>query len=90
MENLLIMLNLEHQKSMEFFKFIVDNHRTGYSYIFSSTKIPLRPFYHNEFPRFIPCAYPYQVSVFVILGSFILFSILFLYGKEKDEKKKNE
>ena len=64
------------------FKFIVDYHRTGYSYIFSSTKIPLRPFYHNEFPRFIPCAYPYYVSVFVILGAFILFSILFLYGKE--------
>ena len=72
------------------FKFIVDYHRTGYSYIFSSTKVPLRPFYHNEFPRFIPCAYPYYVSVFVILGSFILFSILFLYGKEKEGKKKNE
>ena len=71
------------------FKFIVDYHRTGYSYIFSSTKIPLRPFYHNEFPRFIPCAYPYYVSVFVILGAFILFSILFLYGKE-DVKAKTE
>ena len=71
------------------FKFIVDYHRTGYSYIFSSTKIPLRPFYHNEFPRFIPCAYPYYVSVFVILGAFILFSILFLYGKE-DLKTKIE
>ena len=67
------------------FKFIVDYHRTGYSYIFSSTKVPLSPFYHNEFPRFIPCAYPYYVSVFVILGSFILFSILFLYGKEKEK-----
>ena len=69
------------------FKFIVDYHRTGYSYIFSSTKIPLRPFYHNEFPRFLPCAYPYYVSVFVMLGTFVLFSILFLYGKEKDKDK---
>ena len=64
------------------FKFLVDYHRTGYSYIFSSTKVPLRPFYHNEFPRFLPCAYPYYTAVFVILGSSILFSILFLYGKE--------
>ena len=71
------------------FKFIVDYHRTGYSYIFSSTKVPLRPFYHNEFPRFIPCAYPYYLSVFVILGAFIIFSILFLYGKES-VKQKNE
>jgi oligosaccharyltransferase complex subunit beta len=72
------------------FKFIVDYHRTGYSYIFSSTKVPLRPFYHNEYPRFIPCAYPYYISVFVILGGFILFSILFLYGKEQEGKPKNE
>ena len=69
------------------FKFIVDYHRTGYSYIFSSTKVPLRPFYHNEFPRFIPCAYPYYLSVFVILGAFIIFSILFLYGKETIKQK---
>ena len=39
-------------------------------------------------PKFIPCAYPYYISVFVILGAFILFSILFLYGKEKAERKK--
>ena len=69
------------------FKFIVDYHRTGYSYIFSSTKIPIRPFYHNEFPRFLPCAYPYYLSVFVMLGVFILFSILFLYGKESEKNK---
>ena len=69
------------------FKFIVDYHRTGYSYIFSSTKIPLRPFYHNEYPRFIPCAYPYYLSVFVVLGAFIIFSILFLYGKEVAKPK---
>ena len=69
------------------FKFIVDYHRTGYSYIFSSTKIPLRPFYHNEFPRFIPCAYPYYLSVFIILGAFIIFSVLFLYGKETIKQK---
>ena len=71
------------------FKFIVDYHRTGYSYIFSSTKVPLRPFYHNEFPRFIPCAYPYYLSVFVILGAFIIFSILFLYGKENIKQKED-
>ena len=69
------------------FKFIVDYHRTGYSYIFSSTKIPIRPFYHNEFPRFLPCAYPYYLSVFVMLGVFILFSILFLYEKESEKNK---
>ena len=67
------------------FKFIVDYKRLGYSYIFSSTKVPLRPYHHNEYLRFLPCAYPYYISVFAVLGSFVLFSILFLYGKKKDE-----
>lgn len=70
------------------FKFIVDYKRVGYSYVFSSTKIPLRPFHHNEYARFLPCAYPYYLSVFAVLGSFALFSILFLYGSNSE--KKNE
>ena len=65
------------------FKFIIDYYRTGYSYIISETKVPLRPFNHNEFPRFLACAYPYYTSVFVMLFSWILFSFLFLYGKKK-------
>ena len=65
------------------FKFIIDYYRTGYSYIISETKVPLRPFNHNEFPRYLACAYPYYTSVFVMLFSWILFSFLFLYGKKK-------
>ena len=59
------------------FKFILDYDRTGYSYIFSSNKVPLRPYYHNEFPRFIPCAHPYYVSVFIIFigGILVITSI---------------
>jgi oligosaccharyltransferase complex subunit beta len=67
------------------FKFIIDYHRIGYSYIISETKVPLRPFNHNEFPRFLTCAYPYYTSVFVMVFSWILFSFLFLYGKKKVE-----
>lgn len=65
------------------FKFIIDYKRTGYSYIDSSTKIPLRPFNHDEYNRFIPTAYPYYVSVFSVLFGFIIFAIVFLYGRNK-------
>ncbi len=68
------------------FKFIIDYERKGYSNIFSSTKVPLRPYYHNEYNRFLPCAYPYYTAVFIILGAFVLFSILFLYGEKKEDK----
>lgn len=67
------------------FKFIIDYKRLGYSYILSSTKVPLRPFNHNEYARFLPCAYPYYLSVFVMLLAFVVFSLLFLYGKNKEE-----
>ena len=65
------------------FKFIIDYHRTGYSYIISSTKVPLRPYYHNEYERFLPCAYPYYTAVFMLLLGFVVFSLFFLYGKDK-------
>ncbi|MCQ2815810.1 MAG: dolichyl-diphosphooligosaccharide--protein glycosyltransferase subunit [archaeon] len=63
------------------FKFVIDYKRPGYSYIITETKVPLRPYYHNEYPRFLPCAYPYYLSVFISMFSFILFSVLFIYGK---------
>ena len=34
---------------------------------------------HNEYLRFLPCAYPYYLSVFTVLGSFILFSIFIIF-----------
>jgi len=74
------------------FKFIIDYKRPGYSYIDSTTKVPLRPYRHNEFQRFLPIAYPYYLSCIAIFVFFIIFSILFLFSKshetliEKDEK----
>lgn len=66
------------------FKFIVDYKRLGYNYLDISTKVPLRPFNHNEYPRFLPTAYPYYISVFSLLFGFVVISITFLYGKNKE------
>ena len=66
------------------FKFIIDYKRLGYSYIDVSSKMPLRPFRHNEFPRYLPAAYPYYASILVIFGAFFVFSVLFLFSKSKD------
>ena len=69
------------------FKFVIDYKRLGYSYIDVSTKLPLRPFRHNEFPRYLPAAYPYYVSVIVMFGSFLVFSAVFLFSKIRDSEK---
>jgi len=67
------------------FKFIIDYKRLGYSYLDVSTKVPLRPYNHNEYPRFLPTAYPYYLAVISTLLVFIVFSFIFVYGKSKVE-----
>ena len=67
------------------FKFIIDYKRLGYSYLDISTKVPLRPYNHNEYPRFLPTAYPYYLSTFLVLFAFVVFSLVFLFGKNRKE-----
>jgi oligosaccharyltransferase complex subunit beta len=66
------------------FKFIIDYKRIGYSYLDVSTKIPLRPYNHDEYARFLPTAYPYYVAVFTVLFGFVVFTVVFLYGRNKE------
>lgn len=53
----------------------------GYSWIESATKVTVRPYKHNQFERFLPCAYPYYASVFASMSGFVVFSFYFLYNK---------
>eukprot|EP00894_Picocystis_sp_ML_P002616 jgi/Pico_ML_1/53133/g3737.t1 len=41
------------------FKFVVNYHHPGYSWIKYTERVPARPFRHNEYERFIYSAYPY-------------------------------
>lgn len=43
-------------------------------------QVPVRPFRHNEYERFVPAAYPYYASAFSMLAGFILFGFVFLYN----------
>ena len=63
------------------FKFVVDYKRLGYSYIELSEQVPVRPFKHDEFERFILTAYPYYTSAFSCMAAFLVFGIFFLYQK---------
>nr|CAG8547931.1 1116_t:CDS:10 [Entrophospora candida] len=40
----------------------VNYKRPGYTYIVDSTTVAIRPFRHNEYPRFITAAYPYYTG----------------------------
>jgi oligosaccharyltransferase complex subunit beta len=63
------------------FTFKVDYKRLGYSYLESITRVPVRPYKHNEYERFIESAYPYYAGTFSMVGSFLVFAVLFLYSK---------
>lgn len=69
------------------FKFVVNYKKPGYSFISTSTKVPVRPFKHNEYDRYLFQAYPYYIGVFGTMFSFFVFFIYFLLDKSEEKEK---
>ncbi|KAJ3589215.1 hypothetical protein NHX12_010062 [Muraenolepis orangiensis] len=67
------------------FQFKVDYNRLGFTHLYSSTQVSVRPLQHTQYERFIPSAYPYYASVFSMMGGLFFFSIVFLHMKEKEK-----
>ncbi|XP_075969128.1 dolichyl-diphosphooligosaccharide--protein glycosyltransferase non-catalytic subunit Ost48 [Anticarsia gemmatalis] len=72
------------------YQFKVDYDRVGYSRLYHSTQVSVRPLQHTQYERFIPSAYPYYVSAFSMMIGVFLFSFFFLYYKEEPTKTKSE
>ncbi len=64
------------------FKCVVDYNRVGYTHLFSSTQVSVRPLQHTEYDRFIPAAYPYYVSAFSMIITVFFFSFIQLYHSD--------
>ncbi|XP_062316002.1 dolichyl-diphosphooligosaccharide--protein glycosyltransferase 48 kDa subunit [Osmerus eperlanus] len=67
------------------FQFKVDYNRLGFTHLYSSTQVSVRPLQHTQYERFIPSAYPYYASVFSMMAGLFVFSIVFLHMKEKEK-----
>ncbi|ONH96736.1 hypothetical protein PRUPE_7G148700 [Prunus persica] len=63
------------------FQFKVEYNRLGYTSLSLSKQIPVRPFRHNEYERFITTAFPYYGASFTTMAGFFIFSIVFMYYK---------
>ncbi|KAL0916857.1 hypothetical protein M5K25_014403 [Dendrobium thyrsiflorum] len=63
------------------FQFKVEYQRLGYTSLSLSKQIPVRPFRHNEYERFIPAAFPYYGASFSTMAGFFIFTIVYLYNK---------
>ncbi|NXF11380.1 OST48 glycosyltransferase, partial [Smithornis capensis] len=67
------------------FQFKVDYNRLGYTHLYSSTQVSVRPLQHTQYERFIPSAYPYYAGAFSMMLGLFMFSIVFLHMKEKEK-----
>ncbi|KAL4221286.1 hypothetical protein ACF0H5_019549 [Mactra antiquata] len=70
------------------YQFRVDYNRMGYTHLFSTTQVSVRPLQHTQYERFIPTAYPYYVSAFSMMFGVCLFSFVFLHFKDEVKEKK--
>jgi len=71
------------------FKFKIDYDRVGYTHLFSSTQVSVRPKQHTQYERFISSAYPYYASAFSMMIGICIFSFVFLHHKD-DKRIKEE
>jgi len=62
------------------FKWVLDYRRPGYSNIMKSEQIPIRPYRHDEYERFILQAYPYYATVVSMMGGFFVLGLSFLWS----------
>jgi len=65
------------------FTFKLDYRRHGYTWLTLKDIVPLKPYRHNEYERFIVAAYPYYASAFSSLAGLFIFSFLFLWHRDK-------
>ncbi|KAJ1527065.1 hypothetical protein ONE63_008606 [Megalurothrips usitatus] len=72
------------------FQFKVDYNRIGYTRVFSTTQVSVRPLEHTQYERFILSAYPYYSSAFSMMAGVVLLSFIYLHYKEDPKKSKSE
>ncbi|KAF4615153.1 hypothetical protein D9613_003385 [Agrocybe pediades] len=71
------------------FKFVIDHKRQGWTFLQSSTTVPVVPPRHDEYPRFLSAAWPYYAGAISTSVAFFLFSALWLAGEVKEGTKKS-
>ncbi|CAG9771081.1 unnamed protein product [Ceutorhynchus assimilis] len=72
------------------YQFKVDYDRVGFTRLYSTTQVSVRPLQHTQYERFIDSAYPYYTSAFSMMLGLFVFSIVFLHMKDDEKKSKNE
>lgn len=70
------------------YQFKVDYDRVGFTHLYSTTQVSVRPLTHTQYERFIPSAYPYYISAFSMMAGVFVFSFVFLHFKDEQPSAK--
>jgi oligosaccharyltransferase complex subunit beta len=70
------------------FKWVLDYRRLGYSWLMEEVTVPVRPFRHYEYERFIAQAYPYYASAASMMAGFFALGFFFLYSAKESSSSK--
>ena len=68
------------------FKFRIEYSRLGFNPILVEQVAPVRNYRHNDYDRFLFCAFPYYASSFVTMGLVLVFSVIFLNHREPSKR----
>jgi oligosaccharyltransferase complex subunit beta len=63
------------------FKFQMDYKRPGLSWVKRETVVPIRPFRHDEYARFLSQAFPYYASVLSMSLGFLVVGKAFVFDE---------
>jgi oligosaccharyltransferase complex subunit beta len=69
------------------YQFKVDYKRIGYTNLYSTTQVSVRPFTHTQYERFIFSAYPYYFSAFSMMFGLFVFSMVYLHHRDEPKEK---
>jgi len=68
------------------FTFSVKWSRNGWSYVSTKDTAPVRPFNHDEHPRWLSSAHPYYAGAWSTVVAFLVFSTIWIMTAEKEMK----
>ncbi|SNX86432.1 related to WBP1 - oligosaccharyl transferase beta subunit precursor [Melanopsichium pennsylvanicum] len=72
------------------FTFDLNFKRQGLTFIQAKDIAPVRPFNHDEYPRFLSSSWPYIVGTFSTVAAFLVFTLIWLTVRDEPGKNKKD
>ena len=69
------------------FRFVVDYKRPGLTYLDAQSEVSVIQWRHDAFPRFLPRAYPFYLSVGVLMAAFFVTVVVFPFSDAAEKSK---